>query len=111
MTLESLTLTPFCMEILGIKMDISMLLAVFSVGFWLGSGKMCKNKSTFFIFTFFFLQISPVFFSPGQDQLLERAGHVKIGPVSAPVIALYMSFGSQGWTALLELVDTAGPEV
>ena len=35
------------------KMDISMFLAVFSVRFWLESGKMWKNKSTFFIFTFF----------------------------------------------------------
>ena len=66
MTLESLTLTPFCMEILGVKMDISMLLAVFSVRFWLGSGKMSKNKSTFFIFIFF-LQIFPVFFSQARS--------------------------------------------
>ena len=32
-------------------------------------------------------------------------------PVSAPVSALYMSFGSQGWTVLLKLVDMAGPKV
>ena len=82
-----------------------MFLAVFSVRFWLESGKMCKNKSTFFIFTFF--ADIPCVFSPGRDQLLGRAGQENIGPVSA----LYMSFGSQGWTALLELVDTAGPKV
>ena len=70
---------------------------------------MCKIKSTFFIFTFF-LQIFSVF-SPGRDQLRGRAGQENICPVSAPVSALYMSFGSQGWTALLELVDTAGPKV
>ena len=29
--------------------------------------------------------------------------------ISAPVSALYMSFGSQGWTALFDLVDTVGP--
>ena len=67
MTFESLTLTPFCMEILGVKKnDISRFLAVFSVRFWLESGKMCKNKSTFFIFTIF-LQIFPVFFSRGRS--------------------------------------------
>ena len=64
MTFESLTLTPFCMEIFGVKkMDISMLLAVFSVRFWLESGQMCKNKAAIIIFTIF-LQVFPVF-SPG----------------------------------------------
>ena len=53
----------------------------------------------------------PCFFSPGRDQLLWRAGQKISALVSAPVSALYMSFGSQGWTALLELVDTAGPKV
>ena len=68
MTFESLTLMPFCMEILGVKkkMDISMFLAVFSVRLWMESGKMCKNKSTFFIFTIF-LQIFPVFFSRARS--------------------------------------------
>ena len=30
--------------------------------------------------------------------------------ISAPVSALYISFGWQGWTALFDLVDTAGPK-
>ena len=110
MTFESLTLTPFCMEILGVKkIGISMFVVVFSVRFWLESGKMCKNKSTFFIFTFFCR--SSLFFSPGRDQLSWRGGQENIGPRISPVSALYMRFGSQGWTALLELVDTAGPKV
>ena len=64
-------------------MDISKFLAVFSVLFWLESGKMCKNKSTFFIFTMF-LQIFPVF-STGRDQLLGRAGQENIGPRISPL--------------------------
>ena len=43
-----------------------MFLAMFSVRFWLESGKMCKNKSTFFIFASF-LQIFPVFFSRARS--------------------------------------------
>ena len=103
MTFESLALTPFCMGILGVKkMDISMFLAVFSVRFWLESGKMCKNKSTFFIFTIF-LQIFPVFFLQGEIN--------SWGERDRKISALYMSFRSQGWTAQLKLVDTAGPKV
>ena len=82
-----------------------MFLEVFSVRFWLESSKICKNMATFFIFTFFADILC--FFSPGRDQLLGRAGQKNIGPVSA----LYMSFGWQGWTALFDLVDTAGPKV
>ena len=67
---------------------------------------MCKNKSTFFIFTIF-LQTFPVFFLQGE--INSWGGWDR--KISAPVSALYMSFGSQGWTALLELVDTAGPKV
>ena len=82
-----------------------MFLAMFSVRFWLESGKMCKNNSTFFIFTII-LQIFPAYFNSwgGRDRKISAL-------VSAPVSALYMSFGSQGWTALLELVDTAGLKV
>ena len=104
MTFESLTLTPFCMEILGVKMDISMFFAV-SVRFWLESGSMCKNKFTFFIFTFF--ADIPCFFLQGE--INSWGGRDR--KISTPVSALYMSFGSQGRTALLELVDTAGPKV
>ena len=59
------------------------------------------------LFLHFFADIPCFFFSPGRDQLLGRAGQ----EISTPVSAIYMSFGSQGWTALLELVDTAGPKV
>ena len=83
-----------------------MFLAVFSVRFWLESGKMCKNKSTIFICTVS-LQIFPVFFLQGEINFWGGRDR----KISSPVSALYMSFGSQGWTALLELVDTAGPKV
>ena len=83
-----------------------MFLAVFSVRFWLESGKMCKNKSTSFIFTIFW-QIFPFLFLQGE--INSWGGRDR--KILAPVSALYMSFGSQGWTALLELVDTAGPKV
>ena len=63
-----------------------MFLAVFSVRFWLESGKMCKNKSTYFMF-YIFLQIFPVFFSPGRDQLLGRAGQENISPGISPRIS------------------------
>ena len=67
MTFESLTLTPFCSETLGLKYGyFSVFSGVFSVRFWLESGKMCKNKSTFFIFTIF-LKIFPVFFSRARS--------------------------------------------
>ena len=47
------------------KIDISMFLAVFSLRFWLKSGKICKNRSTFFIFTFF--AKIPCFFSRARS--------------------------------------------
>ena len=88
-----------------------MFLAVFSVRFWLESGKMCKNTPTFFIFTIC-LQIFPgVFFLQGEINSWGGRDMKILAPVSAPLSALNMSFGSQGWTALLELVDTAGPKV
>ena len=87
-----------------------MFLAVFSVLFWLESDKMCKNKSTFFIFTIV-LQIFPVFFLQGEINSLGGRDRKISAPVSAPVSALYMSFGSQGWTAQFDLVDTVGPKV
>ena len=69
---------------------------------------MCKNKSTFFIFTFF-LQILPVLFFFSRARSTPGGGRDR--KISAPVSALFMSFGLQGWTALFELVDTAGPKV
>ena len=87
-----------------------MFLAMFSVRFWLESGKMGKNNSTFFIFTII-LQIFPVFFLQGEINSWGGRDRKISALVSAPVSALYLSFGSQGWTALLELVDTTGPKV
>ena len=87
-----------------------MFLAVFSVRFWLESGKMCKNKSTYFMFYIFFADI-PCFFLQGEINFWEGRDRKISALVSALVSALYMSFGLQGWTALLELVDTAGPKV
>ena len=74
--------------------------------FWLESGKMCKNKFTFFVFYIFFADI-PCFFLQGEINSWGERDR----KISAPVSALYLIFGSQGWTALLELVDTAGPKV
>ena len=110
MTFKSLKLTPFCMEILGVKNGYFNVLAVFSVWFWFKTGKMCKNKSTFFIFTIFFADI-PCFFFQGEINSWEGRDRKISDPVSALVSVLYTSFGLQGWTALLELVDTAGPKV
>ena len=47
------------------KMDISMFLVVFSVRFRLESGKICKHRSTFFIFYTFFADIL-CFFLQGE---------------------------------------------
>ena len=63
-----------------------------------------------FLFSTIFLQIFPVF-SPGRDQLLGRAGQKISALVSAPVSALYLTFGSKGWTALFDWADTLGPKV
>ena len=54
----------------------------------------------------------PYFFSRARSTAGE-GGTEKISAlvsalVSAPVSALYMSFESQGWTALFDLVDTVG---
>ena len=60
-----------------------MFFAVFSVRFWLESGKMCKNKSTFFIFTFF-LQIFPVFFFSRARSTPGEGGTEKYRPPKQP---------------------------
>ena len=88
------------------KMDILMFLAVFSVRFWLESGKICKNRSTFFIFTFIFADF-PCFFLQGE--ISSWGGRDR--KISASVSALYMSFGWQGWTTLFDLVYTAEPNI
>ena len=64
MKFESLTLTPFCMEILGVGTCwMFQCLGSVLVRFWLESG---KNMSTFFIFFKILLQIFPVFFLQGE---------------------------------------------
>ena len=69
MVFERLTLTPFCMEILGVRKWIFQCLTVFSVRFWLESG---KNMQEYFHFFFtFFLQIFPVFFSRARSTARE----------------------------------------
>ena len=40
---ESLTLMPFCLEKANVSKWYFKILAVFSVGYWLESGKICKN--------------------------------------------------------------------
>ena len=44
MKFESLTLTPFCLEKASVRKWYYRVLAMFSVGFWLESGKICKNN-------------------------------------------------------------------
>ena len=81
-------------------------LAVFSVNFGWNQVKICKNMSTVFIF-YIFCRYSLFFFLQGKVNCWG-------GPdrkISAPVSALYMTFGSQGWRALFDLVDTFGPKV
>ena len=82
---------------------------MFSVQFWLELGKNMQKYVHLLFFTIV-LQLFPVF-SPGRDQLLGRAGQKNISPGISPVSALYMTFGSQGWTALFDFVDTLGPNV
>ena len=65
------------------NMDISMSLALFSVRFWLESGKMCKYKSTFFIFTIL-LQIFPVFFFSRARSITGEGGTEKYQPWYQP---------------------------
>ena len=77
---------------------------MFQVRFWLESGKILQEH-VYFIFTFF--EDIPFFFSMARS----TAGEDGTEKISAPVSALYMTFGSQGWTALFDLVDTVGPKV
>ena len=70
----------------------------------------CERISPLSLFLQFFCRCS-LFFLQGEINSWGGRDRKISALVSAPVSALYMSFGSQGWTALLELVDTAGPKV
>ena len=67
-----------------------------------------------YVHLLYFLQLFcrySLFFSPGQDQLLGRAGQKNISPGISPGISPLLDFGSQGWTALFDWADTLGPKV
>ena len=85
MAFESLTPTPFCMELLGVRKWIFQCFNVFSVRFWLESGKDMQEYVHFLIFYNCFADISCCFFSPGRDQLLGRAGQKNISPGISPL--------------------------
>ena len=57
-----------------------------------------------------FLQMFPVFFLKGEINCWGGRDRKISALVSALVSAIYMKFGSQGWTALFDLVDTVGPK-
>ena len=79
MTFENLTLTLFCMEMLGVGSGYFNVLVVFSVQIWLQSGKNMQEYVNFCHFITIVFQIFPVF-SPVRDQLLGRVGQKNIGP-------------------------------
>ena len=82
---ESLTLAPFFIEILGVKNGyFNVFSGVFSVRFSLESGKMCKNTSTFFIFTFFFADIPCFFFYSRARSTPGEGGTGKYRPPYQP---------------------------
>ena len=90
------------------KMDTSMFKRCFQRDFGWNQVKICKNTSTFFIFTTVFCRYS-LFFLKGEINCWGGRDRKISALVSALVSALYMSFGSQGWTAVFDLVDTVGP--
>ena len=109
MAFESLTLTPFCIEILGVRKWIFQ--QCFQCDFGCNQVKKCKNTSTFFIFFTIVLQIFPDFFLQGEINCWGGRDRKISALVSAPVSALYLTFGSQDWTALFDWADTLGPKV
>ena len=91
------------------KMDISMFERCFQCGFGLNKVKYAK-KCPLSLFLHF-LQIFPGCFLQGEINCWGEQDRNISAPVSAPVSALYMTFGSKGWTALFDLVDMIGPKV
>ena len=95
MAFESLTLTPFCMEILGVRKWIFQCFNSVSVRFWLESGKKYARIRPLSLFFTIVLQIFPVF-SSGRDQLLGRAGQKNISPGISPRISTLLDFWIPG---------------
>ena len=86
MVFESLTLTPFCMEILGVRKWIFQCFnSVFSV-ILMESGKKYARTRPLSLFLQLFCRYS-LFFFPGRDQLLGRAGQENISPGISPRIS------------------------
>ena len=109
MPFESLTLTPFCMEMLGVKTWIFQCFSgVFSAVLAAIRYNYARIRPLSLFYTTF-LQILPVFLQyeincwGGRDRKISAL-------VSAPVSALYMAFGWQGWTAVFDLAYTVGPK-
>ena len=111
MAFESLTLPPFCMGILGVRKWIiqcfNSVVSTILVGIRLKYARI-RPLSLFFTIV---LQIFPVFFLQGEINCWGGRDRKISALVSALVSALYMTFGSQGWTALFDLEDTLGPKV
>ena len=69
-----------------------------------------QKYAHFLYFNIIFADI-PRFFRQGKINCWGGQDRKITAPVSALVSALYMSFGSQRWTALFDLVDKVGPKV
>ena len=81
---------------------------MFSVRFWPESVKKYARIRPLSVFFTTVLQIVPVFFSTGQEQLLRRAGQKNTGPGISPRISPLHDFwiAELDGTALFDLVDT-----
>ena len=91
MAFESLTLTPFCMEILGVRKWIFQCFnSVFSA-IVMESGKNMQEHVHFLYFYNCFADI-PCFVFQGRDQLLGRAGQENISPGISPRISPLLDF-------------------
>ena len=110
MVFESLTLTPFCMEILGVRKWIFQCFnSVFSV-ILMESGKKYARTRPLSLFLQLFCRYS-LFFFQGEINCWGGRDRKISALVSAPVSALYLTFKSQGWTALFDWADTLWPKV
>ena len=95
MAFESLTLTPFCMEILGVRKWIFQCFnSVFSA-ILVGIRWKYARIRPFSLFFTIVLQIFPVF-SPGRDQLLGRVSLKNISPGNSPGISPLLDFWIPG---------------